>query len=203
MQLTRESVAESLLNFTRQQAPASETRGFSAVCIMLVPGEQPEETAFVLTRRSANLRSHKGQWALPGGRLDEGETAREAALRELHEEIGVALDPEHVVGELDDYVTRSGYSITPIVVWAADQPFEPVPNPDEVASVHVIPVREIDADPNFISIPESERLVIQVPLLGSYIHAPTGALLHQFREVVLHGRSTRVAHFDQPVFAWK
>src|SRR5680860_1011719 len=107
MQLTRESVAESLRNFTRQQAPASETRGFSAVCIMLVPGEQPAETAFVLTRRSANLRSHKGQWALPGGRLDEGETAREAALRELHEEIGVALDPEHVIGELDDYVTLS------------------------------------------------------------------------------------------------
>ena len=45
--------------------------------------------------------------------------------------------------------------------------------------------------------------MIQLPLLGTLVHAPTAAMLHQFGEVVLHGRPTRVAHFEQPVFAWR
>lgn len=203
MKLDRDAVAEALDGFERRAVPAAEVRGHSAVAIALVPGGSPGETAFVLTRRSSRLRSHKGQWALPGGRLDPGETPRVAALREFHEEIGILLEPESILGVLDDYVTRSGYCITPLVVWAADRPFRAVPNPDEVASVHLIAVSEIDAEPRFLDIPESDRPVIQVPLLGSFIHAPTGALLYQFREVVLHARSTRVAHFEQPVFAWK
>ena len=203
MELNRDVVIEALDGFERRVVPAAETRGHSAVVIALVPGDSPGETAFVLTRRSSWLRSHKGQWALPGGRLDPGETPQEAALREFHEEIGVQLLPVSILGVLDDYVTRSGYCITPFVVWAADRPFRAVPNPDEVASVHLIAVSEIDAEPRFIDIPESDRPVIQVPLLGSFIHAPTGALLYQFREVVLHARSTRVAHYEQAVFAWK
>lgn len=162
-----------------------------------------EGPSFVLTRRSAKLRAHKGQWALPGGRLDPGESTRDAALRELDEELGVNVDPDRVLGELDDFVTRSGYRITPTVIWAADLPFEPVPREAEVASVHVIALRDLDVEPHFVAIPESSRPVIQVPLVGSRIHAPTGAILYQFREVVLHGRHTRVAHYEQPVFAWK
>lgn len=203
MELNREAVTEALNGFERRVVPAAQVRGHSAVVIALVPGDAPGETAFVLTRRSSRLRTHKGQWALPGGRLDPGETPRVAALREFHEEIGILLEPDSILGVLDDYVTRSGYCITPHVVWAADQPFRAVPNPDEVAAVHLIAVSEIDAEPRFIDIPESDRPVIQVPLLGSFIHAPTGALLYQFREVVLHARATRVAHFEQPVFAWK
>lgn len=202
MELTREYVTAAFERFERRGIPETDTRGRSAVCLILVPAELPGETAFVLTRRSAKLRTHKGQWALPGGRLDPGESAGEAGLRELQEELGVTIDADRIVGELDDYATRSGYCITPIVVWAADLPFVPVPNADEVAAVHIISLRDIDVDPQFISIPESDQPVIQVPLLGSFIHAPTGALLHQFREVVLHGRSTRVAHFEQPLFAW-
>ena len=75
----------------------------------------------LLTRRAAGLRAHRGQWALPGGRCDEGETPVEAALRELHEELGLELGPDDVLGLLDDYPTRSGYLITPVVVWAADE----------------------------------------------------------------------------------
>lgn len=203
MELERNSVRSALEGFERIAVQAGEVRGRSAVVLALVPGEQPGETAFVLTRRSSRLRAHKGQWALPGGRLDPGESTHAAGLREFREEIGIQLGPECILGELDDYLTRSGYCITPLVVWAADRPFEPIPNPDEVASVHLIPVQDIDVEARFIEIPESDRPVVQIPLLGSFIHAPTGALLHQFREVVLHGRSTRVAHFEQPVFAWK
>jgi hypothetical protein len=57
--------------------------------------------------------------------------------------------------------------------------------------------------PRIRYIPESERPVISIPMLGTHIHAPTAAVLYQLREVALYGRATRVAHFEQPVFAWR
>ena len=160
--------------------------------------------SFVLCRRSAGLNSHASQWALPGGRIDAGETAAEAALRETDEEVGVRLPPSAVLGELDDYQTRSGYIITPVVVWAGPT-VELRPNPDEVLAVYRVGVHELlrEDSPRFVTIPESDRPVVQVPLGGDLIHAPTGALLVQFRWVCLDGRvDERVADFEQPVFAW-
>ena len=201
MRLIRDAVAATLEAFTPITAAPSEHRA-AAVAITLVTGDNGE-TAFLLTRRSAKLRAHRGQWALPGGRLEPGEDAGTGARRELHEELAVAVPPEEVLGVLDDYVTRSGYRITPVVVWAIDPGHAVTPSAAEVASVHTIPIREIDVEPRFITIPESSRPVIQVPLRDSLIHAPTGAILHQFREVVLHGRPTRVVDYEQPVFAWR
>lgn len=162
--------------------------------------------ALLLTRRAAALRQHAGQWALPGGRLDEGEDAEQAALRELHEELGLALPAEAVLGRLDDYVTRSGYAITPVVVWAAGVAADALrPNPQEVASVHRIPLRELMREdaPILNRIPQSAHPVLRMPVGTSWIAAPTAAMLYQFREVCIAGRQTRVAHFEQPVFAWK
>ena len=161
--------------------------------------------AFLLCRRAAGLNRHGGQWALPGGRVDPGETAEETALRELEEELGVSLSTDHVLGRLDDYVTRSGYVITPVVVWSGGDVVLR-PDPSEVAYAYRIGLHELQRDdsPRFVTIPESERPVVQVPLGKDLIHAPTGAVLLQFRWVALDGRTgSRVHDFEQPVFAWK
>ena len=161
-------------------------------------------SAVLLTRRGAALNKHAGQWALPGGRIDAGETALQAAMREAQEEVGLELSAEHLLGQLDDYPTRSGFVITPFVFWL-DQHTEPVANEDEVASIHRIALRELSRpdSPRFIQIPESDRPVIQVPIGGDLIHAPTGAVLYQFRAVAYDGQDVRVDHYEQPVFAWR
>ena len=203
---TRRNIAARCAAFAR--LPASEPaaglkRAAVAIALVGVGGVAGSGTALLLTLRAAGLRSHRGQWALPGGRCDDGETPGEAALRELHEELGLELAPADVLGQLDDYPTRSGYLITPVVVWAAASAGIS-PNPEEVASVHRIGLDSIgQADAfDFTAIPESTRRVIRFRHAGRFIHAPTAALIYQFREV-LAGRDTRVAELEQPVFAWK
>jgi 8-oxo-dGTP pyrophosphatase MutT (NUDIX family) len=182
---------------------AIEGRRPAAVALVLLPDDEGR-ACFLLTRRAAALRSHGGQWALPGGRIDTDESAEQAARRELDEEVGLRLGDEAILGLLDDYGTRSGFIITPVVFWT-DDIRELVPNPAEVQRVYRVPLAMLDGPevPRFITIPESERPVIQLPLMGTLIHAPTAAVLYQLREVVVHGRSTRVEHLEQPVWAWK
>lgn len=163
-----------------------------------------ERAALILTRRSLQLRDHAGQWALPGGRIEPDETPEQAALRELSEEVHLALDLTAVMGRLDDYVTRSGFVITPVVVWAGAAR-EIAPNPAEVQSIHRIPIEEfLRADaPMLEAGADPARPVLRMPVGHHWIAAPTAAVLYQFRELCIEGRATRVAHFDQPEFAWK
>jgi len=160
--------------------------------------------AFLLCRRAARLNKHARQWALPGGRLDPGENVVEAALRECHEELDLSLSEADVLGLLDDYPTRSGYVITPVVVWGGANPAMR-PSPDEVRAVYRIGLTALrDSEPRYLSIPESDRPVVQLPLGNDRIHAPTGAVLLQFRNVALNGNlGERVDHLEQPVFAWR
>lgn len=199
---TRRHARQNLKLFSVNSQPLGELRA-AAVALTLV--EHNGEGALVLTRRAGSLRAHSGQWALPGGRIDAGETPERAALRELREEVNLDLPPRSVLGRLDDYVTRSGYRITPVVVWSGLQERALRPNPDEVASIHSTGFSELvhPKAPRFERIPQSSREVLSMQLKPDRIYAPTAALLYQFREVVLLGRATRVIDYDQPLFAWR
>ncbi|MGM4889141.1 NUDIX hydrolase [Tardiphaga sp. 20_F10_N6_6] len=201
---TRTMIENRLAAFTRiDEGQYASGLKRAAVALVMVEAATELETSLLLTLRASGLRAHSNQWAPPGGRCDPGETPVQAAIRELHEELGLQLTPDDVVGVLDDYPTRSGYLITPVVMWAHDS-VQLMPNPDEVASVHRIALSQI-ARPqafDFVAIPESDRRLIRYSHFGHFIHAPTAALIYQFSEV-LAGRITRVAELEQPVFAWK
>jgi mutator protein MutT len=171
---------------------------------MRVYSQWSDAPALLLTRRAMTLREHAGQWAMPGGRIDAGESPEQAALRELREEVGLRLSNDALLGRLDDYATRSGYVITPVVAWAGAAR-EVVPNPAEVASIHRIALDEfLRADAPLLNhVKGAEHPVLRMPVGERWIAAPTAAFIYQFREWCLLDRPTRVAHFDQPVFAWK
>lgn len=212
----RERIQENLAAFEVRTSAVDDAH-HAAVAITVtdvghgadLPGlpEYPQwqaDAALLLTRRAASLRKHAGQWAFPGGRLDPGEVPVETALREMHEEVSLELPADRVLGFLDDFVTRSGFVMTPVVVWAGAGA-KTTANPDEVASVHRIPLSEFlrsDA-PMLESATSSEHPVLRMPVGDDHIAAPTAALIYQFREVCLLGRHTRVAHFEQPEFAWR
>lgn len=198
-------VQRNLQQFIRRPHPLGRRRG-AAVAVVLLHDEQ-DRPCFLITRRASHLRRHAGQWALPGGRIDQNETSRQAALRELAEEVGLELAERDILGLLDDYPTRSGYVITPVVVWA-DRQVRLALDPNEVAAAYRVPLHDLEHPeiPRLQAIPQSDRLVLSMPLqgtLGTEVFAPTAAILYQLREVALRGRATRVDHYEQPLFAWR
>jgi 8-oxo-dGTP pyrophosphatase MutT (NUDIX family) len=166
------------------------------------PAGWSREAALILTRRASSLRDHPGQWALPGGRVDAGESAEETALRELAEEVGLALDPAAVLGRLGRLrhpVGLRDHARGRLGRGGANARRQP----GRGGKHHRIPVREFmrsDA-PLLERIADSEHPVLRMPVGSSWIAAPTAAVLYQFRELCIAGRSTRVNHFEQPLFA--
>lgn len=197
--LDRAAVTARVSGFERRAADLPDAR---AAAVAITIAERDGRHGIWLTKRPATMRRHAAQYALPGGRLDPGEDQPSAALRELHEEIGIELPADSVIGMLDDYPTRSGFVITPVVCWS-DGTHIPNPNPDEVSQLFFVTFDELMVEPRFLTIPESDRPVIQLPIVGALVHAPTAAVIYQFAEVVLRDRHTRVDGFEQPVFAWR
>ncbi|MFV2040150.1 MAG: CoA pyrophosphatase [Acidimicrobiales bacterium] len=204
---TRQGVKSSVCRRVTQPHPRhrlNEPELQQAAVAVAVGPTDTDAAGFVLTRRAAGLRSHPHQYALPGGRVDPGETPTDAARRELSEEVGINAGDDAVLGLLDDYRTRSGYVITPVVMWL--EGFSGmVAQPTEVDEIHIIKLDELDRrdSPRWISIAESDLLVLQLPLRDRLIHAPTGAVLYQFREVCLWARLARIDTIEEPVWAWR
>jgi 8-oxo-dGTP pyrophosphatase MutT (NUDIX family) len=193
-------MTENLAGLSRAEISRPDLKA-AAVAVCVLTGGEGE--SLLITRRAPGLRAHPGQWALPGGRRDPGESAQDGALRELREETSLGLGRDSVLGVLDDYVTRSGYVMTPVVVWGGAAGPALSGAEGEVSQIVRIPLTDLDVPPRLLRIPESDAPVIQLPLLGRHLHAPAAAIVYQFCQAALHGNVVRVAHYEQPVFAWK
>ncbi|GAB4531929.1 MAG: CoA pyrophosphatase [Haliangiales bacterium] len=187
---------------TAPAAPAKELRR-AAVALAIVD-DDGGHACVVLTRRPVEMPRHPGQYALPGGRLDPGEGEVDTARRELAEEVGLTLPASAVLGQLDDFATRSGWLITPVVMWGGPG-VSLRPDPREVAAVYRVRLDDLMAAgvSREHRIPESERPVLSLGIVGTRVYAPTAAILLQLCEVGVRGRQTRVAHYEQPLFAWR
>jgi 8-oxo-dGTP pyrophosphatase MutT (NUDIX family) len=203
--LSRELVEARLESvFGRRSQPDRSPQELRPAAVGIVLSEQGGRLRFLLTLRPAGMRRHANQYALPGGRVDAGETVETTVLRELEEELGLRLTGEAVVGRLPDYDTRSGFRIAPLVLWASK--LSPLrPSADEVAEVFRIPVAKLSGPsvPILIRDAASEKPIIQLPLLGDLIHAPTAAILYQFGQAALAERYVDANQFEEPRFAWR
>ena len=201
-----QQIAGNIGHLERSEIEGDEKLRRAAVAIVITSAPGSDEACILLTRRPVTLKRHSGQYALPGGMLDPGEDALQAGLREMEEEIGLSLEPTDVMGFLDDFGSRSGFCITPIVFWAgAGAVLDPAP--EEVDVVFHIPLEELNHSriPQMADVEGTEKPVFSAPLptVGHEIYAPTAAMLFQFREVALRNEMIRVSHIEQPQFAWK
>jgi 8-oxo-dGTP pyrophosphatase MutT (NUDIX family) len=117
--------------------PVGELRA-AAVLVPLV--DRPQGFSILLTQRTAHLKRHAGQIAFPGGQVDAGDVDEVAtALRETEEEIGLSRDHVEPIGRLDRYITRTGFTVTPVVALVAP-PFTLTPDPNEVDEAFEVPL---------------------------------------------------------------
>lgn len=188
----RGTIETNLRGFTRVSSAASLKPAAVAIAVMDARGT-PSVPIF---QRTSDMSRHAGQMALPGGRLHDGESAEQCAMRELQEELGVGVGPADVIGLLDDFDTRSGFTITPVVIWADAPTAALQPSKFEVAHLFVIAIAEIRAAVSAARPGQAFSLRLD----EVEVFAPTAAILYQFSEVALDGRATRVIDFYQPPF---
>jgi 8-oxo-dGTP pyrophosphatase MutT (NUDIX family) len=157
--------------------------------VLLALRERPSGLTVLLTERAWHLKDHAGQISLPGGRLALGETPADAALREAHEEVGLDPAAVTVLGSLDELLTGTGFTITPVVGVVTATAFVPTPDPHEVAHAFELPLDQI-LHPDGISVGYFERhgarlRTYELRYERFRIWGATAAILQNFREVIL------------------
>ena len=157
--------------------------------VLLALLERPTGPTVLFTERAAHLKEHAGQVSLPGGRLAAGESPAEAALREAHEEVGLDPSTVDVIGSLDDFLTGTGFTITPVVGMVGNAAFVAIPDPREVAGVFEVPLGVI-LDRTAMSVGYFERhgarlLTYELHYGGRRIWGATAAVLRNFQDVIL------------------
>jgi 8-oxo-dGTP pyrophosphatase MutT (NUDIX family) len=190
----RRQIAENLQLFERRQS----TRSLIPAAVAIVLMEDDGVSSIPIFQRPLSMPRHAGQMALPGGKVHDGESAEECARREVDEELGLALAPSDVLGALDDFDTRSGFTITPVVVWSGADVTALRPSRSEVARLFVVGVHELRQ--TVAAAASGTTKEFSLKLRHVEVFAPTAAILYQFSEVALDGRSCRVDDFYQPPF---
>jgi 8-oxo-dGTP pyrophosphatase MutT (NUDIX family) len=166
----------------------ADNTGSAVAAAVLVPLVNHADGLTVLfTLRTQHLAYHPGQVSFPGGRAEVGETSIETALREAREEIG--LQPEHttILGTLPDYLTLTGYRITPVVA-LIDPAFEPTLDPFEVAEVFEVPLAFFLDSGNHqrhrALHQGTEREYLAMPFEDRFIWGATAGMLHDFYRIL-------------------
>lgn len=190
----RSTISRNLSRFERR----ASSQALIPAAVALVLLQDDGAPSLPIFQRTLRMSRHAGQMALPGGKAHAGEDAFECALRELHEELGLAVDRSDVLGALDDFDTRSGFTITPVVVWSGAGAADLRPSASEVGELYLIGTSELHAAVGAARPGASPSFSLRLHRVE--VFAPTGAILYQFSEVALDGRSCRVADFYQPPF---
>ena len=191
----RNRIAIHLRGFPRHSAEAVGVRAAVAIVIL---ADRNGEACVPVCLRAAGLNRHASQFSLPGGRVDGDESVVAAALRELREELDISVTSNAALGALDDFHTRSGFTITPWVVWSEHPSWDLHPAIDEIERLYLPTLGEIERAAESAAPGVSSEFSLGFPWADLY--APTAALLYQFSEVALNGRICRVADFYQPPF---
>ena len=162
----------------------------AAVLVPIV--ERREGLTVLLTQRTDHLSAHAGQISFPGGRLEATDAGLEAAaLRETEEEVGLMRDRIEIVGQLDLYVTRTGFEVTP-VVGIVTPPFSLTPDPFEVADVFEVPLSFIIDPANHLKQSRLhngiQRQFYVLPYDNRYIWGATAGMLVNLSEVLRKAR---------------
>jgi 8-oxo-dGTP pyrophosphatase MutT (NUDIX family) len=192
----RDAISSRLGRFERVAARVPLVAAAVAV-VVLEDGDG--EARIPVFLRAAGLASHPGQFALPGGKLHSGELAEAGAIRELSEELGLFVGNDAVIGLLDDYDTRSGFTITPVVMWSGAAATDLKPSGGEVAELFLLKLADLRSAVGGAKRGASRAFCLELP--WGPVYAPTAAILYQFSEVALDERATRVKDFYQPPFA--
>ena len=172
---------------TPMRPPFMSSRRQSAVLAPLF--EHEGETHVLLTRRSSRLRIHRGEVAFPGGRVDDGESLEDAALREAHEEI--ALPPHHVriIGRLEPLSTLSSQAMITPFVGVIDELPPLAPNPVEVERIFHVPLWELATEECYReeiwSFPDGEFPVWFFEVEGDTIWGATSRMLRRLLDVLV------------------